>query len=312
MAGSDYWLTLWAQSEEGITEKVMSTEIYAVIYLSLSLGFAAAIMCASVLMVYAGYIASKSLHETLLGKLVLAPLSWWDANSAGRIISRFSGDLNKVDMFLALMTDNTVQLLSTLLVYICLMCISVPMLLIVVALTIPVYAYLVRLIDRTSREVKRLSNNALSPLLSNGVEASVGRNVITSMQLTHYFEARHRLATDEFVRMSFVSGSVFNVAYLFSHFVAFMLSLATITLLVALPQFVNENLIGLALTYSLFVPYFCSMFTSVLVRLNTHFTSLERILEYEDLPQEAAFEKPEDPDDWPQSGKVVYEGVSNT
>jgi len=219
------------------------------------------------------------------------------------------GDLNKVDMFLSLMTDNAVQLFATLVVYICLMCISVPFLLIVVCFTIPLYMYLVRLIDRTSRQVKRLSNNALSPLLSNSVEASNGRDVIRSMHLEEYFEARHRLATDEFVRISFASGTVFNVAYLFSHFVAFLLSLATISIIVSIPDFVNMELIGLTLTYAVFVPYFCSMFTSILVRLNTFFTSLERILEYEDLPQEADHTKSDDPKDWPDQGEITFRNV---
>lgn len=60
------------------------------------------------------------------------------------------------------------------------------------------------------RDIKRASNNALSPVMSNVSETLNGRVVIRTMQCEEYFVRRHEVAMDNYTRMDFASQSLLN------------------------------------------------------------------------------------------------------
>lgn len=306
MSLNDYWLSVWANANGE------NNVFYASIYATMSVCFALLILLASFMMSLGGVNASKSIHRNMITKLLNAPMFWFDSTSSGRIMSRFSGDLAKVDMILSLSVDNLVQIFCNLIVLLALLVVAVPFMAIIVALIMVVYGFLLVAVDRSARDVKRISNNALSPLLSNAAEAVQGRDVVISMKCTTFFEARHRLATDEYARATFASGSLINFAFLCSHWLSFVVAVCSAALLLTLDdKYVSNSLLGLALTYAFLVPYFASTMTQVVLRMNSFFTSLERLLEYGELPQENSSEDDDDPDveEWPVNGDLAFNDV---
>ncbi len=244
MAINDAWLTLWSRSL-GAGDQSQNS-YYAAIYAALSMVFAACILTASWMMCFGGVRASRKLHNAMLTRLLQAPMYWFENTATGRIISRFSGDLSKVDMILSLSVDNLIQILCTLLVLLAVICVAVPVMTALIAVCAAFFVWLLIALDRTSREIKRMSNNAMGPLLSNAAEAVRGREMILAMGCTEFFEARHRLASDEYARANFASGAIINWGTLASNLLTFIVSIAACSLLVGMG---DKALIGLTLAY---------------------------------------------------------------
>jgi ABC-type multidrug transport system fused ATPase/permease subunit len=125
-------------------------------------------------------------------------------------------------------------------------CVAVPIMTALIALCAAFFVWLLVALDRASREIKRMSNNAMGPLLSNAAEAVRGREMILAMGCTEFFEARHRLASDEYARANFASGAIINWGTLASNLLTFFVSIAACALLVGMG---DKALIGLTLAY---------------------------------------------------------------
>ena len=68
--------------------------------------------------------------------------------------------------------------------------------------------------------------------------------------------------------------------------------------------------VGLLLVYALNIPPVLQRLLMWSIEVESHFTSVERVLEYCDLEPEAALETDVKPDkDWPSRGSVMFENV---
>ena len=71
--------------------------------------------------------------------------------------------------------DNLAQLGSTSVILVVVICIMQPPVSILVLICIIAYGFVLEMVDRSNRQIKRMANNAMSPLLSNVNEALNGR-----------------------------------------------------------------------------------------------------------------------------------------
>ncbi|GBG31313.1 ABC transporter, putative [Hondaea fermentalgiana] len=320
MAVNDYWLTRWAEAMEDPNE-TRGNAFFAGVYVALSLGFGSFIMTTSWMLCFGGVRASRTLHHTMLRRLLRAPLEWFEGTSTGRIMSRFSGDLSKVDMMLSLIVDNATQILATLLVQLGVICYAVPIAAVVIVVVAVLFSVAVVAADRASRETRRIANSNMSPLLSNAAEATRGRDVVAVMETGPFFEARHRLASDEYARANFVAGSIINWSQLISHYLSFTIAVfSTLMLVVLRDVFGGSDLLALVIVYCVNLPYFAAMLSQITIRMNSYFTSYERLLEYETLEEEESVEEaavqhqpgldPKPPASvWPTSGAIEFRDV---
>jgi hypothetical protein len=65
-------------------------------------------------------------------------------------------------------------------------------------------------VDRSNREIKRMANNAMSPILTNMSEICRARFLIRTMELGDFFHTRHCRFADHFNRLNYFSSAVFN------------------------------------------------------------------------------------------------------
>ncbi|XP_033753179.1 multidrug resistance-associated protein 5-like [Pecten maximus] len=54
--------------------------------------------------------ASVNLHNNAIGRVMSSPMQYFDANPTGRILNRFSRDVDEADMFIPFMLDNFLQM----------------------------------------------------------------------------------------------------------------------------------------------------------------------------------------------------------
>ena len=122
-------------------------------------------------------------------------------NPTVRPLHVFRSDMGTVDNYLSFWIDNLHQLGSSLLVLIVVVSVVVPQVIVLEVLCLVSFVFLIEAVDRSNREMKRISNNCMGPILSNVQEALNGRVLSRAMGLSSYFPARHTV----FVNVSCIS-----------------------------------------------------------------------------------------------------------
>jgi len=311
MAAADLYLANWISNSSTTTEQ--SEHIRnAGIYIMFAFLNVIGVEVLSIHNTFSSIHASKSVHDESIDTMMHAPISWYEETPSGRVLGRFGGDLSMVDRQLSFIFDDVFQfffLLSALCVVIC---VIVPQVIGVVVLGLCLFAWQTVAIDKSNREVKRYSNQALSPIITNLSETVHARDMIRSMKLGGFFSERHYTHTDTYVSFIYMSHSFVNMSTMFSGILSFVLSSSAAVVVVVKREEYSAALVGLALTYSFLVPYFLSILSVVLPMGFAALTSLERILEYSDLPQEPLWHTSIDDTlvEWPSLGKIEFEDAS--
>jgi len=94
-------------------------------------------------------------------------------------------------------------------------------------------------------------------------------------------------------------------------FISFGISLFTGTYVILNRGATNPERAALALTYSFTMPYFMSMLAMILTNIRVWFTCLERIMEFQHLPQEPAHTMAKDGqlEQWPTRGAITFKSA---
>jgi len=99
---TDWWLSYWISnapdSSADLSSNVSSNvTFYLEVYGGLAVGNTIFTLIRAFVFAYGGLCAAARLHDKLLGVVTLAPVSFFDTTSTGRIINRFSSDVYAVD-----------------------------------------------------------------------------------------------------------------------------------------------------------------------------------------------------------------------
>jgi ATP-binding cassette subfamily C (CFTR/MRP) protein 4 len=108
--------------------------------------------------------ASTSLHGRAFSSVVATPMWWFNANPLGRILNRFTGDLNHADEQLAASLFETLQLGLMALGALGAVVLVAPWLLVLLPLVVVGMGWLRQYTTRSLRELKRLDGVSKSPL----------------------------------------------------------------------------------------------------------------------------------------------------
>ena len=172
----DVWLALWVRHYDELDDGDKHT--YGLVYVGGCLLQLVLMLLLSASNALASINASRTLHSECLEALLHAPMSWFESTPSGRVTSRFSGDLSVIDTQLKQFYDSWLHFSAMLLAMLLIILILVPWMTPILAIGAVTYALVVRAVDRTNREVKRIMNNALSPLQSNFSDIQRGRNLL--------------------------------------------------------------------------------------------------------------------------------------
>jgi ABC-type multidrug transport system fused ATPase/permease subunit len=345
MAGADRWLAYWISAAEKaeLEGTDIDNALYAGVYASLSLGFLGMMIFSSTVFNEGAAKAGRSMHRDCLIRIMHAPMEWFESNPSGRVLSRFSTDIAWVDLRLCEITDTFLQftvshsaqsakrksfttlltltvaspcLQFTILALCVVICLIVPPISIAIAVGFICFMFQYVAIDRSNREIKRMTNSAMSPILTNMSEICRARFLIRTMELGAFFHARHCRFADYFNRLNYFSSAIFNWGMLFGSILSAVIATGTAMSILAEKEKYDPTLAGLALTYGFLLPYFLQMYSGILTFLKLSLTALERLLEYkgDEVTQERAWYEPGDKSgslaSWPQSGMLVFEDVT--
>ena len=259
--------------------------------------------------------ASKELHHSTVRRLLFAPLGWYNSTPSGRILSRYTADIGVVDTQIAMYVDNAVQMTLLCVVMIVLVMVVAPMLAPFGIVALLAYFVVLVMTDASSREVKRITNNAVSPMLSIIGELKLGAPTIRVLQLTKtgFFARRIARAAETWAGHNWTSRMLYVWSFHRTAEVGFLFASAVTFVAYGTRDERSAEAGALMMTYAYVAPFFVSAAFQMVTQARAHIASLERLLEYLQLPQEPPRQLPAtDPPtaEWPQGGALSFSGVS--
>ncbi|KAL5019777.1 hypothetical protein ScPMuIL_002669 [Solemya velum] len=316
--GANIWLSQWTddsylkthQNESNTTEYQDKNNLYLGVYGGLGAAQAVFVLLYSLLcstrMVYAAGI----LHHGMLANILKCPMSFFDTTPGGRIINRFSRDVETIDnnlpITIRMWLNSFFATLSTLIV----ISYSTPIFLAVVIPIGALYYLIQKFYIPTSRQLKRMESTTRSPIYSHFSETISGASTIRA------YGQQDRFIQESLERVDR------NIIYYFAgiasnRWLGFRLEFIGNFIVLAAALFavltdVSGGVVGLSVSYALQVTGALNFLVRLTSDMETNVVSVERVKEYSESPTEAAwilpFQRP--PHDWPDRGEVSYHDYS--
>ncbi|KAL7054622.1 hypothetical protein AAHC03_025969 [Spirometra sp. Aus1] len=254
--------------------------------------------------------ASKNLHRRMLARVLRAPCYFFDTTPQGRILNRFSFDIDNIDhnlqysirVVFSYVVDTVVTLL---IVFITIRpwYFSLGSFVIFSALYISIQAFYLPI----SRQSRRLNSVTKSPLLAHCSETAaslLGASVVRAHGKVEEFVA----AADRLIDNNALFFYIRSVSNRWLDFRLDMLNCLFLTftavLTVAMREEMPPGMAGFLISYVLAVPDSLSWLVKMTAQLESSAVAIERVKEYMEIEQEAAWASgpgSPPPPDWPSA-----------
>uniref|UniRef100_A0A7N8YLG0 ATP-binding cassette, sub-family C (CFTR/MRP), member 3 n=1 Tax=Mastacembelus armatus TaxID=205130 RepID=A0A7N8YLG0_9TELE len=297
--GSNIWLSQWTndvstnQTKENVPMRV---GVYA------ALGIVQGTMLR----------AAEFTHRNLLQGVLRAPQAFFESTPTGRLLNRFSKDLDAIDSHIPDNIDIWMRTFWYTLNVLLICSALTPMFLIVIAPLMVFYWWVQRFYVATSRQLKRLESVSRSPIYSHFSETITGCSVIRAYGRHTAFVLMSDMKVDE-NQKSYYPGIVSNrwlgvrIEFIGNCIVLFAALFA-----VAGKENLNPGLVGLSVSYALQVTMSLNWMVRMTSDLESNIVAVERVKEYSETKTEAPWEvedkKP--PPEWPIKGNVEFQNYS--
>ncbi|XP_072048401.1 ATP-binding cassette sub-family C member 9-like [Amphiura filiformis] len=308
------WMAYWIKDNYqpvafNGTSALFQTRSFIIGYGSLSSATIFFNMLTQSLYVISAIVLGITLHKKMITNVTKLPMRFFDTNPVGRILNRFSSDLEIIDMKLFRTMDASMATTWRLIFSFVGLIFVLPIFTFVVTTVFVIFCLIQRFYLRTSRQLRRLESVSKSALYSHATETMDGISTIRA------YRYQRRFFLTFLDRMN-----VNATAYLYQHSLRMWLNvrldaLAAITGLIAglitilSADSLHPALIGFAISYAFKDIDKFGYLIRHLSNLEIQMNAVERVKHYVDLPTED-FEGNPPPDEWPKHGSIAFENVS--
>ncbi|KAL4711269.1 hypothetical protein ACJJTC_019110 [Scirpophaga incertulas] len=264
--------------------------------------------------------SSVSLHDTMFRGVTSAPMWFFHHNPSGRILNRFSKDMGQVDTLLPVALVDTLGFFLEVVFILIVVCAINWWLLLPTALLAGLLWAIRRVYVCTSRELKRIEAIARSQALNHAAATVSGLTTIRSTRqqrtLAREFDTQqdlHSAAWALVLRSTRAFGWWMDMLCC-----SYLACVAASFFILSTSDTLGGN-VGLAITQVLGLVGMCQYGIRQTAEVENQMTSVERILEYKNLPPEGPVEPDEDAlkrkdpcldlNKWPAKGEIVFEDV---
>ncbi|KAI9003550.1 P-loop containing nucleoside triphosphate hydrolase protein [Gaertneriomyces semiglobifer] len=317
------YLADWAAENDrveavGITDDRSSRTVKRLaVYGGLGFLFSLAVVAQAILVyVFIAIRSARSLHSQMLENVVRSPMSFFDTTPLGRVMNRFSKDQYTIDEILPRVFQSFFRTLFTVVAVIAVNILGSPIFFLFVLPLGVLYLYFQRYYLATSRELKRLDSTSRSPIYAHFSETLGGVSSIRAYKQESRFITANEQKVDSNMKAYYPSVSsnrwlAVRLEFIGSLIVFGSALFSVITIYVT--GHVSASIVGLMLTYSLNVTQSLNWMVRQCCEIETNIVAMERVKEYIELPQEAAYELPSEtpPPTWPSEGRVTFDHYSS-
>ncbi|VVC32375.1 ABC transporter type 1, transmembrane domain,ABC transporter-like,P-loop containing nucleoside triphosphate [Cinara cedri] len=327
----DFWISFWVNEEdvcrnENTTISLNSTLMFhnsldqcnlssdfrfirIIVYTNITVAIILAILMRTAIFVSACTNASINLHNTMFNAITRTTMHFFHTNSLGRILNRFSKDVGAIDDSLPVILLYCVQgamkvsgiIFAIGLVNIYLM---IPSIVVII-----LFYYLSMFYSPTSRSVKRLEGIARSPIYGHLAASIQGLTTVRAHKTENFLIQEFDKHQDFHSSAWFVFISINQGFGFWSDYVCFIyISIVTLSFLF-MDNYINGAYVGLIITQIIILASNVQWGIRQLVSLENEMTSVERIIEYSNSPQEPKLQSVQDKplsNEWPSQGEIVF------
>lgn len=313
--GSNLWLSEWSNDSPDINGTVDTAlrDLRLGVYGALGLSQAIFLLIGAFVVFAFGCIkASRLLHADILINILKSPMSFFDTTPLGRIMNRFSKDVDAVDTFIPILSVNVLTCLLEAFGTIIIISINLPIFLAAVVPLAVIYFFIQRIYIAASRQLKRLESTTRSPIFSHFSETVTGVSTIRAYGKQKDFIAMSEEKVDENQIPSYL-------VQISNRWVAVRLEIVGIAIVLATSLFAvlarataNAGIVGLSISYALSITNLLNWIVRLGGDLENSVVSVERIKEYSVTPTEAPWrnESVKLPKNWPEKGTISVKKYS--
>ncbi|KAL0061165.1 hypothetical protein AAF712_012035 [Marasmius tenuissimus] len=299
---SSYWLVYW--QEDKFRE---SQGFYMGIYAGLGVAQAFAMFLMGSTFAMLTFFASQMLHKGAIRRVMTAPMSFFETTPLGRIMNRFSKDIDTIDNLLGDAMRMLAATTSGIVGAIILISIVLPWFLIPVVVIMTIYVYAAYFYRSSAREFKRLDAILRSSLYAHFSESLSGLSTVRAYGESERFLKENETRIDIENRAYWLT--VTNQRWLGVRldFLGTLLTFAVALLAVGTRYSISPAQTGLVLSYILSIQQAFGWLVRQFAEVENNMNSVERIVYYaKEVEQEAAHELPESKPkgEWPAQGGI--------
>ncbi|KAK8768786.1 hypothetical protein V5799_014749 [Amblyomma americanum] len=265
---SSVWISNWSEEvlQEGATNSTTAANGWRLtIYGLLGICQGTCIFFGTLILGLCGLAASSSLHDETLSRLVRAPMSFFDTTPLGRMLNRFSKDLDQADMQIAIVVDSLLEMLTDVLGILLLITIYIPSFMVAVLPCSVIYFIVQQILTwrrlpqklfvRTFRQLQRLESVSRSPVFNCIAETVPGVQTIRAYAVQRAFIALSDTLLERWISSAFHLMAAERWLTVRLNFLGTAVSLFTACLLVHGRDVFGPAAYGLTLLYALKAPW---------------------------------------------------------
>ncbi|XP_036143534.1 multidrug resistance-associated protein 4 isoform X2 [Monomorium pharaonis] len=258
---------------------------------------------------------SCKLHNTMFSNLLQAPMSFFNTNPSGRILNRFSKDMGTIDEILPRAMLEALQIICVVCGTIIVEVILDPSMLIVIMILAVLVFFTTKFYLSTAQNIKRMEGVTKSPIFShvnatlNGLPTIRSSGAVIEQMMRQQFDVlqdRHSGTWYLFLACPSAFG-------LFTDIIMCLFVSILCYSLVLLNEAgdIDDSKAGLAISQSLILTDFLQYSIKQFAETMSLMTSVERILQYTNLPKEEPVSSDNPPPaTWPSTGQLSLKNVS--
>lgn len=250
--------------------------------------------------------AALNLHNNLFNAVIRAPMWFFDTTPLGRIINRFSKDVDQVDNLLHMSMDQTINFTLNLIASIILIAVVIPIILALVAPLLVVYIFLQKFYRNTSRELQRLESISRSPIFAQFSETLTGASSIRAYACKDRMIYMNERLLNNNLKAFFTLQAMNQWLGVRLDLLGNIIVFGTAIFVILFRNSITPAEVGLALAYALQLTNFLNKCTLTSADFETKMNSVERILHSTGGPQEPPTIPGLDNPQWPTTGDIEF------
>ncbi|CAF0941211.1 unnamed protein product [Brachionus calyciflorus] len=314
-SGLSLWLSDWSD-KANLTEYENSTwndkNVRLGVYASIGVAQSLMMLIAEFIFLKMVMRSSRFLHSSMLFSILRSNMQFFESTPIGRIINRFSKDVEAVENMIPMSYRILVRCLFQVIVTVIMISITTPWFLVPLVPISIVYYFVQRYYVAAMRQLRRLNSVSKSPIFSHFGETLTGVSTIRAYNSQGRFVKQMEDKIDENLCYFYPDTVSNRWLAIRLEFIGTLVTFFACLFAVIARNNLTGGAAGLSISFSLNVAQFLNWLVRMSADFESNITSVERIKEYCETPHEESWvlDNSRPPVEWPTEGRVTFNQYS--